>query len=875
VATHPAGALVGTQIGSYAVSAVLGAGGMGEVYRARDVKLGRDVAIKILPDTWLADPDRRARFDREARLLASLNHPNVAAIYGIEEYGGRQLLVLELVEGVTLAARLKRQAFDPPDALRVAKQIADALAAAHQRGIVHRDQKPANVKVTPGGVAKVLDFGIAKVNPVPFDGNAPDTPTLTATLAGTVVGTMSYMSPEQARGMEVDRRTDVWAFGCVLFEMLTRRPAFDGTTGPDVLAAILEREPDWARLPAKTPAGIRRLLRQCLKKDQSQRLRDMGDIAILVEDALSEPSSQPLATAPMRRRATWLVLAAGAALASAATAWWLWSRSSGPGEPVRLSIWAPGPITPQLSGAISPNGREVAFVATGPSRKAMLWVRSLDSLEAREIPGTERAAHPFWSPDGRSIGFIANAKLNRVDLAGGPVQTLADAPVRVGAAWSRDGVIVFTPRPNQLASVPATGGPVTPIVTEDRVQGPVLLAWPDFLPDGRHFIYVAQRQSSDDSGVYVASLDSKETKLILRADMQAKYAAPGYLLFMRDDTLMAQPFNLRRLELYGTPSAVAAGVWFARGFAHASFSASVSGTVVYVNGSTWYEQLVWVDRSGRPLGQIGEPDRYGAITPQLSPDAEKVGIGGGEYGRDDIWVLDTSRGTRSRITFSPEDDGTPVWSGDGRHLMFQTGTRVIVKDLEHGTDEVMFEATRGERVADWSKDGDVVALSRNGHEIWVLPLIGERRPFLFQETAANETQAQLAPDGRWIAYTSNESGRDEVYMQSFPKPGSKRQISTDGGAMPRWRRDGRELFFLAANQIMMAVPVATNGQSLSLGAPVPLFRTRLIVQGSESSGLPTSYDVAPDGKRFLLNGPPEDAGPAMTVVLNWAGALSR
>jgi Tol biopolymer transport system component len=866
--------LVGTKIGSFAVTAVLGAGGMGEVYRARDVKLGRDVALKILPSATLDDPERRARFDREARLLAALNHPNVAAIYGVEESAGRQLLVLELVEGQTLAERLAKRSMGIPEAMRVASQIAAALAAAHERGIVHRDLKPGNVAVTADGIAKVLDFGIAKMSSSPLDANVPEAAThTTMTRAGVIVGTAAYMSPEQARGLTVDRRTDVWAFGCVLYEMLAGTAAFDGTTGTDVLAAILEREPDWTRLPATMPASIRRLLHKCLKKDPAERLRDMGDIRILIEDAINEPPSAA-AVVPFQHRVWWAAAFVASALAGAPLAWLVWSRSSTPTQPVRVSLTAPGPVSPQLSGAISPDGHHVAFVATGPSGKAMLWIRSLDSLDARELPGTERAAHPFWSPDSRSIGFTANAKLHTVSLAGGPVQTLADSPLRGGASWNRDGVILFNPQFGQIAAVPAAGGAVTPVVSADPAHQPSWMAWPDFLPDGRHFLYFDRGRAPELRGVYVGSLDAHETKFLLRTDVQAKYAAPGYLLFMRDETLMAQRFDQSRFELSGVPVPVADGVWFARGAAHAAFSASGNESLVYVNASAWKSQLAWIDRSGRLLGPLAGPDRYATITPQLSPDATKVAIGRGEFRRGDVWILDVTSGTPSRVTFGPEGHGVPVWSADGRRLMFQTGTRIIVRDVERGSDETLFDAARTDSVADWSSDGAFVVLSRSDHDIWVLPLAGDRRPFPFLETPANKTQAQLAPDGKWIAYTSNETGRDEVYVQSFPESGRKRQISTDGGAMPRWRRDG-ELFFLAANQFMTAVTITKSGGSVVFGSPVPLFHTKLIVQGSEATGLPTSYDVTADGKRFLLNGAPEDAGPPMTVVLNWTGAIRK
>jgi eukaryotic-like serine/threonine-protein kinase len=870
----------GTRLGAYEILTLLGSGGMGEVYRARDTKLGRDVAVKVLPELFAADADRVARFRREAQLLASLNHPHIGAIYGLEESNGTTALILELIEGPTLADRLANGAVSLDEGLLIARQIAEALEAAHEKGVIHRDLKPANIKITPAGVVKVLDFGLAKISRV--SGDEPEvsqaaTRTAAGTRVGVILGTASYMSPEQSRGLTVDKRTDVWAFGCVLYELLTGRRAFEGATPSDTLAAVLGREPEWARLPAATPPSIRRSLQRCLHKDPGQRFRDSGDLRILIDDALSAPPEEqlPIGTASSRSTWPWKVGAFVVLLALGALATYLWTRPSAPVETFRVSISAPGPVTPQLSGAISPDGRSLAFVATGPSGKSMLWVRPLEALEARELPGTERAAHPFWSPDGRSLGFLSDAKVKRVALAGGAVQTLADAPApfRTGASWSRDGVILFSPWPDRLAMVPAAGGPATTVITADRTKQQTALRWPDFLPDARHFLYFAQSEMPEFRGVYVGSLDSKETRLVLNTDIRAKYGPPGYLLSLRDEALMAQPFDTRSLELHGEPSVIADGIWFVRTANHASFSASQTGVLTYVNASLWNNQLSWFDRSGRPLGPVGPPDRYAVRTPQLSPDGRRIAVGRGEFDRGDIWILDASSGTPSRVTFGPEGDGVPVWAANGRQIMFQTGPRVIVKNLDLGTEEIVFESA-SDSVADWSHDGRYIVLSRHGSDLWAVALVGDRRPFPFLETPANETQAQLSPDGKWIAYTSNESGRDEVYVQSFPVPGGKRQVSTDGGVMPRWRRDGKELFYLAANQFMMAVSIG-NAISLELRTPVPLFRTRVLVQGSESTGLATDYDVTADGQRFLLIGPPQDPGPPMTVVLNWTAALKK
>jgi serine/threonine protein kinase/Tol biopolymer transport system component len=887
-----AGLPVHLRVGPYEIVAQIGAGGMGEVYRAHDSKLKRDVAIKLLPQHLTGNAEHLARFGREAQVLAALNHPHIAQIYGVEEIdtsgGGGSAripaLILEFVAGQTLAERLAQstgrgasKGLPIGEALSVAKQIAAALEAAHDKGIIHRDLKPANVKITPAGVVKVLDFGIAKIDSVTSDSGS-DAPTLgpAPTQEGTILGTPAYMSPEQIRGVLVDKRTDVWAFGCVLYEALSGRQAFQAASTAEALAAALEREPDWTRLPPATPPSIRQLLMRCLQKDAGKRLRDFGDIQILIDDAFNLKSGEaPSTNAAEQPHRRWLK-AAGVFVSLAAIvalAWDLWMHRAKPAEIIRVSISTPGPVTPQLSGIISPDGRNLAFVATGPSGKSRLWVRSLDSLEARELPGTDRAAQPFWSPDGRSIGFFADAKLKRMDLPDGPVQILTEAPVRSGASWSAGGLIVFARSNTEIAVMPAAGGSVSRVVSADPAKQQNALLWPDFLPDGRHFLYIANSRNPEFDGVYAASLDSDAVKMVLKTDIQAKYAPPGYLLYLQGETLMAKAFDAQRLEVRGEPSVIADGIWLARGAKHASFSASQSGALAYVNASLWNFQLTWFDRKGVEAGKLGAADRYANVTPHLSPDGRRIAITRGEWLLGDLWLLDASRGTPSRLTFGPEHPSRAIWSTDSRRILFQMGPRVITQDLERSTQDTILEL-KDLSLGDWSHDGRYLVLNGGPTDLWAVDLSGDKRPFPFLTTPANKAQGQLSPDSKWIAYTANESGRDEVYIQSFPTPGRKLQVSIDGGVMPRWRRDGKELFYLAANQYMMSVPVK-NTVSLELDPPVPLFRTRLIVQGSESTGLPTAYDVSADGQRFLLNAPPEDLGPPMTVVLNWTAALKK
>jgi Tol biopolymer transport system component len=559
--------------------------------------------------------------------------------------------------------------------------------------------------------------------------------------------------------------------------------------------------------------------------------------------------------------------------------------SASESQTIRLSISAEGRVTPQMSAAISPDGRQVAFVATDAAGTAKLWVRSLDQLEARALAGTERAAHPFWSPDGRSLGFIADGRVKRVEAGGGPVRTVAETATRFGAAWGSDGTVLFVPQLGVLAAVPASGGAVTTILTADPLGQITSFGWPAFLPDGRHFLVFGMSTMAEHRGVYAGSLDSTTTKLILPNDLRAMYAEPGYLVYPVDDTLLAQPFDPARLELSAEPTPIAAGIWFARGAAQSGFSVSTSGDLAYVNISLWDAELAWFDREGRPLGSPSGTVRYEGVTPQISPDSQRVAVARGELLREDIWTLDASTGAATPLTSGPNSERSPVWAADGHRLMYfsedESDTRlgrqsqIVVHDIETSTQTLVLDDAPGP-ITDWSRDGRFVVLSRitQSADILVMRLDGEDQPpFVFESTPFNQTQAQLSPDGQWIAYTSNETGRDEVYLQAFPTPGRKRQVSTSGGAMPRWRADGRELFYVATNQFLTAVPV-TNDATLELGIPLPLFRTRLVVQGSESLGLATTYDVAPDGERFLLRHPPVDPGPPITVVLNWASELA-
>jgi eukaryotic-like serine/threonine-protein kinase len=862
----------GTHLGPYEILGAIGAGGMGEVYRARDAKLGRDVALKVLPEAFARDAERMARFQREAKVLASLNHPNIASIYGLEDSGSTHALVMELVEGPTLADRIKSGPIPISEALPIAKQMCDALEYAHEHGIVHRDLKPANVKVTNDDAVKVLDFGLAKA----LEGDASSidistSPTISrmATQAGVLLGTAAYMSPEQAKGKAVDRRADIWAFGCVLYEMLTGQMAFRGESVTDTLAAVIKEEPDWSGLPAGTPIRVRVLLQRCLQKDSKQRLRDIGDARIALDEVLSgAPEPTPAAATPApalfwRRALPW-VLAAVLTVALATTVWVSW-RQRPVAAPLNQFVLLPpekaafGPNGGQP--AISPDGRQIVFTATD-ARGTLLWLRPLDSLDARPLAGSEDAGFPFWSPDSGSIAFFAHGKLLRIDLHGGPPQTIAEnVSFPLGGTWGRDGVIAFTPRVGGLYRVLASGGEGKPISQAGHIE-----VFPSFLPDGRHFLF-ARSLAPTQGDQYVGSIDSKDAKLILPGAQAAAYAPPGYLLFVRGGTLMAQPFDLGALSVSGDPSAIADSV--------EDFSVSEVGTLVYTRGLAGMTHLVWVDRAGKQISEAAPPGKYDNM--QLSSDGKRVAFDGTNSGNLSIWIRDLERGTQSRLTFQPSN--VPQWSPDGSTLVFAwIGGLIDLGERPANMSEaekvlVKLSAPPIMFPSDWSSDGRYLVYYRTDtnskNQLWVLPMFGDRKPFPFLHSEFDESQGQVSPDGKWIAYVSDESGAPQICVTSFPTPSGIQQISTAGGAQPRWRRDGKELFYLALNDQLMAVTVRTSG-TFQADSSRALFETRLPV-----SELRQAYSVSPDGQQFLLAVPTGTASPSMTLVQNWQALLKK
>ena len=885
--------LIGRDIGAYHIVSLLGAGGMGEVYRARDTKLGRDVAIKVLPAEFVADPKRRARFEREARLLAALNHPHIAAIYGLEDAAGVQTLVLELVEGQTLAERLTKGPLSTAEALTISRQIAVALEAAHDKGIVHRDLKPANIKIRPDGSVKVLDFGIAKLSPMAGSGTdaSDQSPTVTAdgTREGTVLGTAAYMSPEQARGKPVDSRSDIWAFGCVLYEMLTRRRAFDASDVPQTLARILERDPDWRALPDKTPSATRRLLQRCLEKDPMNRLRDIGDARLELDEALLRPT-EPSVVAPgrSRERLAWALvtvfaMSLVAALALAAVLYMQQGQSDA--FVTRFSApfpeewtWAPD-IRTSVNLAVSRDGRHVAFVALGVNRQTGLWIRELGALTPRPLPGTEGASSPFWSPDNRALGFFADGKLKRIDLSGSPAVTLCDAPDNRGGSWGSD-VIIFATLQGPLQRVPASGG--SPILATALGPGEVSHLRPGFLPDGWRFFYraVSPGEANSEAPVYLTALNSTNRTWLLNTAAANVVYSRAHLLFLRRNTLMAQPFDDRRFALTGEAAPIAENVRVSMTFPPSSgqFSASENGVLAYQTASAEYSQLVWYDRSGKRLSALGAPDSYGDI--RISPGGNQTAVSVIDSVKNarDIWLYDLARGFRTKFTFDPGIEAAPIWSPDGSRIVFNS-TRKGTLDLYHKPanssdveDSLLLEEPLNQIPEDWSPDSKFILYSTvtpSGRDLWVLPLFGDRRPFRFLQSPFNKVAARFSPNGRWIAYQSNESAGAQVYVAPFPGPGGRQQISADGGAFPRWRGDGTEIFYLDRAKRIVVARVNGRDAAFTVGDVRTLFQTRA------RDGV-YSFEVSADGQRFLINTVVEHAtAGSFAVVVNWPAGLRR
>ena len=833
-----------TQLGPFRIETLIGAGGMGEVYRAHDTKLQRAVAIKVLPDSFAHDADRRSRFEDEARVLAALNHPHIGAIYGVEESEDVVALVLELVDGVTLDERLAAGPIAFDDVLRIARQLAEGLEAAHDRGIVHRDFKPGNIKITPDGNVKILDFGLAKAAGLQVGAATLGTPGVSrhATQVGAVIGTAGYMSPEQARGQPVDKRTDIWAFGCVVYEMVTGNVAFPGATISDTIAAILERDPDWTALPAATPEPVRRLLHRCLEKDPKRRLRDIADASSIVTE---EVPAAPMV--PSNRRSTkavWVL----AAISAAVLAGFLLLRpdqNESRVEPIKFTFEPPENATLLREGletAVSPDGTRVAFVAQGNSGPTSIWIRSMSSQESQRIEGTDNAIGPFWSPDGQFLGFFAQGKLKKVAVDGGPPQNICTTTPGLGATWSQTGEIVFNPiNRAPLMRVSASGGTPQQLTTLDAGRHENSHRWPSFLPDGRHFLFTARSNEQENTAVYVGSLDSPETTRLLTEQTNAVYASPGYLLFGRQGTLMAQRFDADKIQLSGEAFPVAGNIDQETPSANAFFSVSKNGRVIaFHEASRSLDELTWFDREGKAQGTISSKGLYG--WPRLSPDGRRLAVWmpDSESGNRDIWLVDVGNGTRTRFTSNPANDWYPEWSSDGAYVTFASDrtprASTYRKAVGGDRDEELLVAPDGAPVSRW-------------------------RTYPFVEGIA----ASYSQFGRWVAYQSLKSGTREIYVRSLEEPAEHR-ISTMGGAYPRWRGDGKELFYETPDNGMMAVATSL-GESFTAATPKLLFH---MCSARRSDSQYPDYEVTPDGNRFLFScQAQENKKRSITVAIQW------
>ena len=885
----------GVRLGPYEVLSAIGAGGMGEVYRARDRKLQRDVAVKVLPEGFAQDAQRFARFEREARTLAALNHSNIAAIYGVEEANGVSAIVMELVEGPTLADRINEGAISADEALHIARQIADALEAAHEQGIIHRDLKPANIKVRADGTVKILDFGLAKAADAgaasELSAHILNSPTLTAqaTDLGMILGTAAYMAPEQARGRAIDKRTDIWSFGAVLYEMLAGRPLFAGSTVADTLAAVLKAEPELTPIPVH----LRRMVARCLRKDPRQRWQAIGDVRIAIDDTVAGETGEPVSVPARRHVLRWalplLALAGAGVLAIAGVVNLRGTPSKN--QLVRFTIAPPanGRFGIPFSGseglhlAVSPDGQHIVFATIGNDGKVQLWLRPLDSTVPRPLAGTENAPFPFWKPDGKSIGFFAGGKLWRIDVAGGPALSLADAPDPGGGTWNDAGVIVFRPKRNgPLYRVAEAGGAVSAVTRLDA-EGAESSHWqPWFLPDGRHFLYATGVDARNQARIRIGSLESPDDNRVLQeADSSAVYAQ-GHLLFLRGTALMARPFDARRLQFTGEAVPAAEPVRVRGNSPGSAFSASSTGLLVYARGGAEDDfRLTWFDRTGKRLRVIGDPGQLGRM--DLSPDGKTVAVATFDRGNADISTCDVVRGLCTRFTTDPGADDSPIWSSAGDVIVFRSVRNGVASLFRKPADGSASEQLlRTDKLNMWpnslSRDGSLAYVTtgdpKTSNDIWFLrePLgaEGASKPSSFLHSEHTEQHPQFSPDGKWIAYESNESSnRYEIFVGLSSSSGTKRRISASGGVLPRWRGDGKELFYVGPDQRLMSARIEMKGNFVDVSKIEALFGGLIVGRGF-------LYDVAADGQHVLAVVPPESQpDEPLTVVTNFTAGLKQ
>jgi serine/threonine protein kinase/Tol biopolymer transport system component len=873
------------QLGPYEILSPLGAGGMGEVWRARDTRLNRDVAIKVLPESFAQDADRLRRFEQEARATSALNHPNILTVYDIGNYEGSPYIVTELLEGAELRELMRQGTINQRRAVDYARQIAEGLAAAHERGIVHRDLKPENLFVTTDGRVKILDFGLAKLRPPQAKSTEAPTQKM-ITDPGTVMGTVGYMAPEQVCGKETDNRSDIFAFGVILYEMLSGQPPFSGDSGVEVMNAILKEDPpELDESNKQINPQLTNILRRCLEKRPGQRFQSASDLGFALAAASTTSSSRleiaPALPAHKRERLVWLAIASLLGILGFAGAYFIRDPVTNDARVMKFSI-PPPEKTSFESIAVSPDGRHLAFTAA-TGGKVQLWVRAFDSIEARALTGTHGARALFWSPDSRFIGFFADDKLKKIEATGGPAQTLCDAPLPLSGAWSRNGVILFGQSGIGLSRISDKGGEVTAVTTLDRSRQEIAHGSPTFLPDGRHFFFDIASGQKETRGVYLGSLDGTLKRRLLEEVTGIKYTAAargGWLVFGRDGALLARPFDIGRLDFTGEQLILSDKVGRDNFFdSYSTFSLSDNGVLVFDPSiERRRRQYRWVDRRGQQFNLLDVP--AGLFNIWLSPDEKRfiADRTDPQTNTFDLWLFELAGGTEQRFTLDPADDFSPVWSPDGSRIVWASTREDVVANLYQraanlaGEPKPLWKSDQSKIPTDWSRDGRFIIYHqydpKTKFDVWVFPLTGsdEAKPIPTVKTEANEMAGSLSPDGHWLAYVSNASGRHEIYVQSFPDGGGKRQVSTGGGNSPRWRRDGKELFYYAEDGKLMAAPVR-SGESFETGAAVSLFEFRA---GTPPAAF-TPYVVKDDGQRFLINTVVEtEPNAPLTVVINWA-----
>jgi len=895
----------GVELGHYKIISAIGAGGMGEVFLAEDLRLDRKVAIKVLPPDFAKDEDRLRRFVQEAKATSALNHPNILTVYDIGEHEGAPFIVSELLEGEELRGRLDEGPIPLRKVTEYAQQIVSGLSAAHEKGIVHRDLKPENLFITKDDRVKILDFGLAKLREPDANIHGSEDATRRAiTSPGVVMGTVGYMSPEQVRGHAIDHRSDIFSFGVILYEMLTGNKAFHGDSVVELMNAILKEDvPELDDENRKIPLSFDKVMRRCLEKKPEHRFYSAHDLGFALDALTATTSSsgasltttaKALSDEPAKRsalpgRLAWAF--AALFLLTTVTISALYLRRAEPRSPImRFSLAPPDKTSFAEASAISPDGQQVAFVTVGTAGVTSLWVRPLASADPRPLPGTEGAQFPFWSPDSRTIGFFANSKLRKIDAAGGPIQTLAEASVDPrGGTWAPDGTIVFAPSTLvPLMRVSSSGGPVTEVTKLDTETGQTSHRWPSFLPDGKHFIYFGRGSQEDKQGLLVSSIDSPGSKFLMTAAVTGTYTeaeGKGYLLFIRESTLMAQPFDARRLEFSGEAAPLVQGVsCFPNEVgptAYAAFSAA-AGHLVYRTGDRQTTRLTWFERSGKALEAVTDPGDY--HEPSLSADGKKLLFGRRDgSGNPDIFLMDLSRGNTTRLTFAPGSEASSVFSPDESQVVFysdRSGNGEFYRKASNGAgnDELVMTGMKTPYPDRWSNDGKYLLFEaddgpKTKFDLWILPMTGDPKPFPYLNREFQEAHAQFSPDGRWIAYTSDETGKSEVYIQSFPLGGGKWQISTSGGDQAQWRGDGKEIFYLAPDRTLMAVTIS-GGTTLNPGRPTILFQTSVPLSGITDDR--NNYTPSQDGQRFIVNTLVDAANAQpLTVVLNWATDLKK